>query len=146
MNETHCNFTLKIKLVFKWYPAVHGYHCICDRPVVSQQIYWSAFTCDCWLDRRWCHQGGWREESKCSLLDDSEYTIPHSSFLSKNPLHCTLLIPISTLWALMLCCPPLTCIIRVTPNPAPAACLEPAYSLYSTDSEDQVWNRANCDQ
>ncbi|XP_030265754.1 coiled-coil domain-containing protein 14 isoform X2 [Sparus aurata] len=27
---------------------------------------------------------------------------------------------------------------QVTPNPAPAACLEPAYSLYSTDSEDQV--------
>ncbi|XP_044043845.1 coiled-coil domain-containing protein 14 isoform X2 [Siniperca chuatsi] len=27
---------------------------------------------------------------------------------------------------------------RVTPNPGPAACPEPAYSLYSTDSEDQV--------
>ncbi|XP_044200186.1 coiled-coil domain-containing protein 14 [Thunnus albacares] len=29
---------------------------------------------------------------------------------------------------------------RVTPNPVPAACPEPAYSLYSTDSEDQVTN------
>ncbi|XP_045909005.1 coiled-coil domain-containing protein 14 [Micropterus dolomieu] len=28
--------------------------------------------------------------------------------------------------------------VRVTPNPGPAACPEPAYSLYSTDSEDQV--------
>ncbi|XP_028427745.1 coiled-coil domain-containing protein 14 isoform X2 [Perca flavescens] len=27
---------------------------------------------------------------------------------------------------------------RVTPKPGPAACPEPAYSLYSTDSEDQV--------
>ncbi|KAM7365253.1 hypothetical protein PAMP_016197 [Pampus punctatissimus] len=27
---------------------------------------------------------------------------------------------------------------RVTPNPGPASCPEPAYSLYSTDSEDQV--------
>ncbi|CAK6976523.1 cingulin [Scomber scombrus] len=27
---------------------------------------------------------------------------------------------------------------RVTPNPGPAACPEPAHSLYSTDSEDQV--------
>lgn len=27
---------------------------------------------------------------------------------------------------------------RVPPNPAPSACPEPAYSLYSTDSEDQV--------
>ncbi|XP_074520318.1 uncharacterized protein ccdc14 isoform X2 [Halichoeres trimaculatus] len=27
---------------------------------------------------------------------------------------------------------------RIPPNPAPSACPEPAYSLYSTDSEDQV--------
>lgn len=26
----------------------------------------------------------------------------------------------------------------LTPNPGPAACPQPAYSLYSTDSEDQV--------
>ncbi|XP_073351532.1 uncharacterized protein ccdc14 isoform X2 [Pagrus major] len=32
---------------------------------------------------------------------------------------------------------------QVTLNPGPAACLEPAYSLYSTDSEDQVTSLHN---
>lgn len=74
--------------------------------------------------------------------------VHHPSLISpvQKPLYCTLLIPISTLWALMPCCAPLTCTIRGTPNPAPAACLEPAYSLYSTDSEDQVRTSAICHQ
>lgn len=31
-------------------------------------------------------------------------------------------------------------VVRVTPDPVPSACPEPAYSLYSTDSENQVMN------
>lgn len=101
---------------------------------VSTTALWKKYVC--WLTGRWWHQGGWQEEPKCNWPGDGEYNSLYLLFLT---LCCTLLnnkFLLALSW-LMLCCVPLTC-FRVTSNPRPAASPEPAYSLYSTDSEDQV--------
>lgn len=70
---------------------------------------------------RWWRQGGWREQSEGVC----EYTGFH---LACSVSTCVR-VPVSAL---------LTVVFRATLNPGTAPCPEPAYSLYSTDSEDQV--------
>lgn len=71
---------------------------------------------------RWWRQGGWPEEAECSSPGDGENTSFHSPFLLSLPIFLIYTyVPFST-----------------PSNPGAAVRTEPAYSLYSTDSEDQV--------
>lgn len=70
---------------------------------------------------RWWRQEGWREQPEGVC----EYTRLH---VACSVSACAR-VPVSAL---------LTVVFRASLNPGTAACPEPAYSLYSTDSEGQV--------